>query len=118
MNEGHVSTVSTNYIDVRHEYDTPLAQEGFTMRRADVWYALRPSLPTFHVMDAEGNKVEDVEVSANLGWTLGQSGNGDGVMIFDRDDIVGLRKLLDALDLEFDRVDMERLTNEFGDEPS
>jgi hypothetical protein len=110
-----VDTVTDNYIDVKHEYFGAPDDDGYRLRSVDVWYATKPTIPQYGLVDYEDHKIEGAQADIKTAWTVAKAGQ-DTIYIFDRDDINGLRALLDKLELDFDRRDMEDLTAEFHEE--
>lgn len=119
-----VTTVADRYLDVEHEYFTPPDEHNLRLRTVDVWYATRPSSPQQGLVDLKGEPVKlsdgdgnllDTEVIIQTAWSLHKAGQNP-FYIVDRDDVAGLRKLLDKIDADFDRRDMESLTEEFNKE--
>lgn len=111
-----VETVtSDNYIDVKWEYTGLPDENGLRLRTRDVWYATKPTVPEFHVVDKDDAPVPDHEVVVDTAWTIGKAGLNNIIIICDRDDINGLRALLNSLESEFDRRDMDKLHAQFND---
>ena len=104
-----VGTVTDNYIDVKHEYFGAPDDNGFRLRSVDVWYATKPTVPQYGLVDYDDHKIEGAQADVKTAWSIAKAGQ-DTIYIFDRDDINGLRALLDKLELDFDRRDMEDLT--------
>jgi hypothetical protein len=100
--------MTDNYIDVSYEYFGTPDEEGNRPRFVDVWYATKPTAPQFSQVDNLGEAIIGHEARINTAWTLEKAGL-DRIHIFDRDDVAGLRLLLDRLDAEFDRRDLEEL---------
>ena len=114
--ESKAATVtSDNYIDVKHEYFGLPDNEGLRLRTRDVWYAMRPTVPEYHVVDKDDNIVPEWEASVDTAWTISKAGLSH-VVISDVDDINGLRKLLDALEFNFERRAMEGLFDSLKDD--
>ena len=110
-----VETVtSENYIDVKFEYFGVPDDNGLRLRTRDVWYATKPTIPEFHVVDKDDNPVPEYEATVDTAWTIGKAGLPN-IIICDRDDINGLRALLDSLEAEFDRRDMDKLHAQFNE---
>lgn len=101
-------TVTDNYLDVKHEYFGLPNDEGVRVRTVDVWYATRPTSPEFSIVNHLDQVIDDQEASVTTGWCIEKAGM-DRIYIFDRDDINGLRALLDRLEQDFDRRDMDAL---------
>ena len=85
--------MSTNYIEVTHEYDFAYGEDDCqrTDHCVDVWHAVRPSRSYIK------NEADENVLNFEEGWRLL---GGLPVYIHDTDDIAGLRKLLDALEKE------------------
>jgi hypothetical protein len=107
--ETKVATVtSENYIDVKYEYFGLPNDDGLRLRTRDVWFATKPTVPEFHIVDKDDNPVPEYEANVDTAWTIGKAGQTDFI-ICDVDDINGLRALLDALERDFERRAMEEL---------
>lgn len=116
-NEETTSTVTDNYIDSKHEYFTPHPQDDeVQIKSVDVWYGIRPDPPQYSAVDLKGEDISGYEVEMNTAWRISKAGSGNDVYIYDREDIAGLRKLLDTLEDDFDRRDMEAMTAQFTTE--
>lgn len=100
--------MTDNYIDVKHEYFGLPNHDGHRLRTVDVWYAVRPSSPQFTVVDYEDTDLPGSKVDLETAWTVHKAGL-DQIIIVDRDDINGLRRLLDEIEHGMDRRDMEAL---------
>lgn len=105
-------TTSENYIDVRHEYYGLPDEEGQRLKTTDVWYAVKPSLPEYSIVDYKDQDVPGNDIRVNTAWSLHKAGMSS-IHIIDRDDIAGLRHLLNELEKDMDRRDMEALHEEF-----
>ena len=101
-------TVTDNYIDVKYEYFGVPDDNGLRLRTRDVWYATKPTVPEFHIVDNQDHPIPEFQADVTTSWTINKAGIGQ-VIIHDRDDINGLRALLDELEKDFDRRDMEAL---------
>ena len=97
-----------NYLDIHHEYYGPPDDEGIRLRSVDVWFATKPSLPEYGLVDPMDKIIEGAQAEVKVAWTISKVGQ-DAFYIFDRDDIDGLRELLNALERDFERRDMEQL---------
>lgn len=104
--------MTDNYIDVKHEYFGLPDEEGHRLRTVDVWYAIKPSLPEFNVVDYQDQTIPGSEAMVGTAWSIHKAGMSQ-IYIVDRDDINGLRRLLDELEHDMDRRDMEALHEEF-----
>lgn len=110
------TTMTDNFVEVKHSYFSPPDDEGVRLKSTDTWYAVRPSPPVYSLVDYTDKAIPDSPTSAAVtGWSLHKAGLSQ-VYIFDRDDIRGLRVLLDALDAEFDRKDLESLMDDFSED--
>lgn len=104
-----VNTVtSDNYIDVKYEYFGPVNDDGLRLRTRDVWYATKPTVPEFHVVDNKDKEIPEFTADVSTAWTIGKAGASQ-IHIVDRDDINGLRELLNVLERDMDRRDMDEL---------
>lgn len=110
--ESETATVSDNYLDVKHEYQGLPNADGMRVRFVDVWFAVRPSAPSYDVVDNQGKPIPGGGVNIETAWSLHKAGLNQ-LFIIDRDDINGLRKLLDVIEQDMDRRDLEALTREF-----
>lgn len=106
-----VGTVTDNYIDVKFEYFGLPDEDGLRLRTTDVWFATRPSNPRYAVVAPDDSVLTGKESVLETAWTIDKAGM-DRILIVDRDDINGLRALLDELEKDFDRRDMEELHRE------
>lgn len=106
-----VGTVTDNYIDVKFEYFGLPDEDGLRLRTTDVWFATRPSYPSYAVVTPDDKVLPGKESILQTAWLLDKAGL-DRILIVDRDDINGLRALLDELEHDFDRRDMEDLHRE------
>jgi hypothetical protein len=113
--EPKTGTMTDNYIDIKHEYFGPPDDNGFRLRSVDVWYATKPTVPQYGLVDYDDKIIEGAQADVKTAWTVAKAGQ-DTVYIFDRDDINGLRELLNELELDFDRRDMEELSREFHED--
>jgi len=109
---------SENYLDVKHEYFGVPDDNGFRLRSVDVWYAIKPSVPEYGLVDYNDKTIDGAQADVKTAWSIGKAGQDNLLYIFDRDDINGLRTLLDKLELDFDRRDMEELSREYHEESS
>lgn len=100
------------YLDVKWEYFGVPDDNGLRLRTRDVWYATKPTVPEFHVVDKDDHPIPEFQADVSTAWTLGKAGLNN-ILICDRDDINGLRALLDTLEAEFDRRDMDELHRQF-----
>lgn len=107
--------MTSNYIDVSHEYYGLPDDDGLRAKRTDVWYAIRPTAPQISVVDHKSDPLPGHEVRITTAWMLGKAGL-EVPYIYDRDDIAGLRRLLDAIELNMDREDMEELHRSLDNE--
>lgn len=108
-----VSTVTENFVEVKHTYFGTPNDDGLRVKSVDVWYAVRPSPPAYTVVDHTDASIDKgTDPDIKTGWSVHKAGL-PGLYIFDRDDINGLRELLDGLEQEFDRRDMESLMDTF-----
>lgn len=113
-----VNTVtSENYIDVKYEYYGVPDDSGLRLRTRDVWFATKPTVPEFHIVDKDDEVVPEFEANVSTGWSIGKAGLQE-ILIVDLDDINGLRALLDTLEQEFEIRAMAELTKEFNDSGS
>lgn len=104
-----VDTVtSDNYIDVKHEYFGLPDDEGQRLRTRDVWFALKPTTPEYHVVDKDDQPIPEYQATVQTAWEIAKAGQPH-MIIVDVDDINGLRKLLDALEADFERRAMDDL---------
>lgn len=111
--EDMTNIVTDNYAEVRHEYFGAPDDSGVRRGTVDVWYAVRPSAPVIRFVDNKDDLIKGAPTAEfNTGWTLFKAG-ADSIYIFDRDDINGMRKLLDTLEADMDRRDMEDLMGDF-----
>lgn len=79
----------TNYIEVEHEYKDSDEDTNW-----DIYYAVRPSADRYSYK-REGAEV--VESTYSNPWYVS---GGHAVTVYNLDDIQGLRKLLDAIEVE------------------
>lgn len=105
-------TVTDNYIGVEHEYFGPPDDADVRLRSRDIWYASRPSQPRYGLVDLSDEPIPGHQTSARTAWSIGKAGL-ESPYIFDRDDINGLRKLLDQIEQKMDADDMTALTEDF-----
>ena len=103
----HKTTVTDHYIDVHHTYLSQPDDQGLRQKSKDVWFATKPASPEFSLVGPNEEELGD-QATVATAWTISRAGH-PGVYIFDRDDINGVRALLDELDKDFDRRDMEKL---------
>ncbi len=110
-----VNTVtSENYIDVKFEYFGVPDDNGLRLRTRDVWFATKPTVPEFHVVDKDDEVIPEYKADVSTGWSIGKAGLQE-ILIVDVDDINGLRALLDTLEQEFEIRAMAELTKEFNE---
>lgn len=102
--------MTDNYIEAKHEYTGPHDDDGLRLRHVDVWYAHRPSAPGYVTIKHDDEPTEGPQAVVTTAWTLDRAG-AERLTIFDREDIAGLRKLLDLLEEDFDRRDWEVLNS-------
>lgn len=100
--------INPNYIESRHEYFGLPNDEGTRVRSVDVWFATKPSSPEYGIVDYKDRVIDSQVASVVTAWCVEKAGM-DRVYIFDREDIKGLRFLLDRIEADFDRRDMESL---------
>lgn len=118
-----LSVTSDNYIDIKHQYFSAPDEDGVRLRTTDVWFATKPSSPSYATVDYNDKVFPGHEAEVTTAWSIDKVGLHK-ILIVDRDDINGLRRLLDELENYFDRKDMEALheslqpevDNEDGDE--
>lgn len=86
-----------NYIEVVHRYAEPddFYGVGF-MHSEDVFYAVRPSSSRF------GRGGESLKSMWSESWSL----NGSSLQVHGLEDIAGLRKLLDAVEVEMKKEEV------------
>lgn len=104
--------MTENYIDVTYEYYSAPDDDGMRLKSEDVWYATKPTPPSYALVDLKDRPVPGYEAQVKAGWSIHKAGLTT-LFIFDRDDINGLRALLDKLEHDFDRRDMEDLQKQF-----
>lgn len=112
-----VGTMTDNYIDVKHVYFGAPDDNGFRLKSVDVWYATKPTTPEYGLVDYDDKNIDGAQAAITTAWAIAKAGQ-DNIYIYDRDDINGLRELLNRLEEDFDRRDMEDLTREFQEENS
>lgn len=86
----------TNYIEVVHEY----IDEEHGDSNQDVYYAVRPSVSRYRLNTENNPTGPDWSEMFDPGWALS---GGTSVYVYDKEDIAGLRKLLDAIEKELDK---------------
>jgi len=109
--------MTDNYIDVKHVYFGAPDDNGFRLKSVDVWYATKPTTPEYGLVDYDDKNIDGAQAAITTAWAIAKAGQ-DNIYIYDRDDINGLRELLNRLEEDFDRRDMEDLTREFQEENS
>ena len=108
VTQSKAGTMTDNYIDVKHEYFGLPDENGFRLRSVDVWFATKPSLPEYGLVTYDDELIDGAQADVKVAWTIGKVGQ-DAFYIFDRDDIDGLRELLNALEKDFEQREMEQL---------
>lgn len=98
----------TNYLDVSWEYFGPPDEDGLRLKHTDVWYAVRPTAPGVAQVTYDDEILPGHQAVITTAWSINKAGL-DLVYIYDRDDINGLRALLDAIELKMDQEDMASL---------
>lgn len=85
-----------NYIEIVHEYDD--SDTEWHSESRDIWYAVRPTTPSYRQWK-QGEPEEDWSDHSLLhtSWSI----NGD-ISIYGKEDIAGLRKLLDAIEAQYE----------------
>lgn len=88
--------MSDNYIEIEHEYrSTGESPRGkYVEKSVDVWYATRPSSSLFEYWPETEEEPEYETGKNHNGWAI----NGSNLSIYTKEDVVGLRKLLDAIE--------------------
>ena len=84
-----------NYIEVKNKY---IDSDGDTCE--DVWFAVRPTPATWTYKGRETGYTPELKDEA---WVI-QPGSGS-IGVWDKDDIAGLRKLLDAIEAQWEAED-------------
>lgn len=102
------SDPSRNYIDVEHEYFGPPDEDGLRTKRKDVWYAVRPTPPGIGLVTYDDAPLPGAQGVITTAWSINKAGL-DVIYIYDRDDLNGLRALLDNIELKMDQEDMVAL---------
>lgn len=106
--DAKVGTVTDNYIDVKFEYFGLPDEDGIRVRTTDVWFATRPASPHYALVAPDDSVLPGKETTVETAWFIDKAGM-NRILIVDRDDINGLRALLDELEKDFDRRDMDSL---------
>lgn len=106
------TTVTDNYIDVKYEYFGLPDENGLRLRTRDVWFATKPTVPEFHVVDKDDNPIPEWNADVSTAWTISKAGLNN-ILICDVDDINGLRALLDKLEQDFEKRAMDELLSGF-----
>jgi len=102
-------TTSENYIEHHHHHMSAPSDEGFRTKNIDVWYATRPTVPSIEVINAFTEEVSDeFQFQAISPWTINMVGN-PRVSVYGREDIRGLRGLLDAIEAQMDLEDLAKM---------
>ncbi len=103
--------MSQNYIEHLHEHYSPVTEDGVRVKAVDVWYAIQPTAPSRDLIDAfTEEKDPDVDIELFTPWTVYGVGHNGNIPIHGREDIAGLRGLLDKIEEKFDIDDFNTLT--------
>lgn len=104
-------TSTEHYIDVHYEYYGLPDEDGLRIKSTDVWFATKSSAPDYVVVDYKDDPIPGYAQTIITAWSIHKAGLGD-IFIVDRDDIQGLRCLLDSIEESMDRRDMASLTSD------